>query len=178
MEFNENLQSGSVAGGGRRLILTSWEALLNSMASHASVAGDSSTETDIRQLLGLTERMDDDAFLPIRAEELGPEFPRRVLGLPSIIEAAIKRGSAAGWIDTTGLSTGATARSWGRYVRLGRVDRADALFGFSFEFWANRRDTPLRVRFYESDNTMRSGGAERLEQLQHEDPPRVILQTT
>ncbi len=172
----ENLRS-VVVGGERRLMLTSWKALLGRMASQASAAGDSRVETDIRQLLGLTQRMDEDAFLPIQSEELGPGFPRRMLGLPRIIEGATERGRVAGWIDTEGLSTSARSTGWGRYMRLGRVDRAGVLFGYSFEFWAKHRDAPLRLRFEEWDDTMRVDEVQRrLEPLRHEVPPGAIYE--
>ena len=39
----------ATAGGGRRLMLTSWKALLGSMASEATLAGDSRADVDIQQ---------------------------------------------------------------------------------------------------------------------------------
>ena len=172
-----NLRSAPV-GDERYLMLTSWKALLDRMASNASATGDSHTETDIRQLLGLTQRMDEEAFLPIRAEELGPAFPRRMLGLPSVIEAATGRGREEGWIDTNRLSIRATADSWGRYMRLGKDECAAALFGFSFRFWAKHGDTPLRIRLGgEWDNTMKHQELRRrLEPLRSEDPPGAIYE--
>ena len=170
----------AVVGGERRLILTSWRYLLDRMTSEASTAGDSRIETDIRQLLGLTQQMDEDAFLPIRSEELGPEIPRRILDLQRIIDDSIERGKSAGWIDTSQLGSAGAAGGWGRYIRLGHAgstDRAVALFGYSYQFWAKHRDTPLRLRFYEWDGPMRLNEVRRrLEPLLREDPPGVIYE--
>ena len=175
-----NVQSTAV-GGKRRLMLTSWRHLLDRMASEAGAAGDSRAEADIRQLLGLTQRMDDDAFLPIRPEELGPKFPRRILGLQRIINDVTERGKSAGWIDTSSLSTSASVGGWGRYMRLrhvGSAEHAGALFGYNFAFWVKHRDTPLRLRFYEWDGTMRLNEVRpRLEPLLREDPPGVIYES-
>ena len=173
-----NLQSAAIEGE-RRLMLTTWKHLLGLMASEAGTAGDSRAKADIRQLLGLTQRMDEDTFVPIRQEELGPEFPHRILSLQRIIEDAVDRGKADKWIDTSRLSTSGSAGGWGRYVRLGcndSADRAVALFGYSFEFWAKHCNTPLRLRF---DGW--SGGPmehrevrRRLEPLLRKDPPKAI----
>ena len=65
----------ATAGGRRRLLLTSWQAMLDRMATEAADAADSDTEKDIEQLRGLAAQQDDVAFLPLRREELGPEFP-------------------------------------------------------------------------------------------------------
>ena len=175
----ENLRSVTV-GGKRVLMLTSWRTLLDSMASQASIVGDSRTETDIRQLLGLTQRMDEDAFLPIRSDELGPETPRRMLGLPNIVEAATARGREGGWIDTSSLTSAGTSEGWIRYMRLGRVrgaERAGASFGYNFKSWAKHRDTPMHLRLYEWDDTMRLQEVRRrLKPLLQEDPPGVIYE--
>ena len=68
-------QSAAIVGSERRLMLTSWAALLGRMAARAGEAGESGAESDIRQLRGLADRMDEDAFLPLRSEEFAPEFP-------------------------------------------------------------------------------------------------------
>lgn len=170
-----DLQSAAV-GGQRRLMLTSWRHLLDRMSSEAGAAGDSRAETDIRQLLGLTRRMDDDAFLPIRAEELGPKIPRRILSLQRIIEDAIDRGKSAGWIDMSAPAAPA-AGSWGRYIRLGHTgstSRPQALFGYSYEFWA-KRHTPLRLRIEDWDSSISfSEVHRRLEPLRLKDPPGIV----
>ena len=60
-------------------------------------------------------------------------------------------------------------------MRLGRDVRAAALFGYHFEFWAKRVDTPLRIRFEQWDDTMKLQELRRrLEPLQNESPPGAI----
>ena len=110
---DENLRS-VVVGDEGRLMLTSWRALLGRMASQASVAGDSRAETDIRQLLGLTQRMDEDAFLPIRSDELGPEFPRRMNNLGRLILNVVQRGRKTGWVDTSGMQASGNENGYGQ----------------------------------------------------------------
>ena len=71
-------------------MLTSWAELLDRMDSQASTARESHTECDIRQLRGLAEQMDEEAFLPLRPEELSPEFPRRLTNLRKLVDDVIK----------------------------------------------------------------------------------------
>ena len=71
----DGLRSASVIGSQRYLMLTSWRSILGQMANQSSEVGESSAQIDIRQLQGLTERMDEEAFLPIQSTELAPEFP-------------------------------------------------------------------------------------------------------
>ena len=138
------LRSASVIGSQRYLMLTSWRSLLGQMANQSSEAGESSAQIDIRQLQGLTERMDEEAFLPIRPAELAPEFPRRMLGLRTLIDEATRRGRRARWISTSGLAVTAQQTGYGRYITL---FGAGAWFGYRFELWAQRSETPLWLDF-------------------------------
>ena len=145
-----NKESGlfaATAGERQRLLMTSWTALLNRMAYRATDAGDTPAENDIRQLRGLTERADQDALLPLRKEQLGPEFPRLVLHLNQLVNDAVDRGRNDGWIDTTGLIVTSRPTGYGRYMRLGR---AGVWFGVDFRRWGQFRDTPLWVEFSHS----------------------------
>ncbi len=56
-----DLRAATVSGGERRLMLTSWDALLEFMERVVSGAGDGEAEADIRQLHGMIDRMDGDA---------------------------------------------------------------------------------------------------------------------
>ena len=142
-----DLKSAVVVGRECHLMLTSWEALLGRMAARAGEAGESAVESDIRQLRGLANRMDEDAFLPLRSEEFAPEFPRRMLGLRRLIDDATDRGRTAGWISTERLYVTPQTHGYGRYLRLWG---AGAWFGANVKLWARRGDTPLWLTFYES----------------------------
>ena len=163
----EMLRSAT-AGGARRLMLTSWKNLLARMAAAASAAADSHTETDIRQLQGLAVREDTDAFLPLRPEELGPEFPRRMLRLRELVDDATERGVQAGWVDRSRVQV----QDWGygRYLGLGGED---VWFGIDFDDWARHRDTPLWLWFStEKVDVEKVGRA--LESPRRQSPPEVF----
>ncbi len=139
------IRSAAVDGGSRRLMLTSWKHLLDRMASQSSAAADSRAEADIRQLLGLTQQEDADAFLPLRPEELGPEFPRRIRRLPRLVNDATTRACEAGWANVKGLIVTPLAVGYGRYIR---ISGAVVWFGVNFHRWAQHRDTPLWLTVY------------------------------
>ena len=161
-----NLRS-AVVDGKCHLMLTSWATLLDRMASRAGTTGESHVKCDIQQLQGLAQQMDEDAFLPLRQDELGPEFSRRVLHLQRLIEDATSSLRAVGIVDTTGLNVASQAEGYGRYMRLGG---AQVWFGVRFDLWARYRDVPLWLYFYEELAETRH----RLESLRRGDPSRVI----
>ena len=147
------IKSAMVDGGKRRLMLTSWRALLDSMLSATAAAGDA-IESDIRQLCALCEREDEDAFLPIAPEELGPSFPRRMLHLNRLVDDATERAKEIRLADTDRLRVWPQAFGYGRYLRLGAKDAnlwAGAWFGIDYRLWAKSRQTPLWITFF-TDN--------------------------
>ena len=163
----------ATAGKRRRLLMTNWTALLDRMASRATDAGDMLAENDIRQLRGLAERADQETLLPLRKEQLGPEFPRLVLHLNQLVDDAVDRGRNDGWIDTTGLNV--TPRPWGygRYMQLAGIG---TWFGVDFGRWGRLRDTPLWVslRDWGNDYRGREDVRRKLDVMLQEHPPDFI----
>ena len=160
----EGLQSARI-GAGPYLMLTSWRSLLGRMAAKVSAAADSHTETDIRQLQGLAEQQDKEAFLPLRQEELGPQLPRRVIDLTRIVDDAVHRVRKTEWVSVKGRNLVGTATSYGIWLKFPRAEtmlgKFSSYFGVSYGSWARYRDTPLWLRFSNPPADLRR----RLEQL-------------
>ena len=152
----QGIKTAVVDKSERRLMLTSWRALLGSMSSRASIDGDSSAERDILQLNALCEREDTEAFLPLRLEEFGPAFPRRMLNLQLLIDGATERGRGRGFVDTKRINVTPRVHGYGRYIRIGSKDTAwaQAWFGVDYDCWANDEETPLWLHFNSSDMSL------------------------
>ena len=148
-----NLRAVAVTESSRRLMLTSWRAMLGAMASRASVDGDSSAERDILQLNALCERQDIDAFLPLIGNEFGPEFPRRLRDLRRLIDGATTRASERGFVNMKGLKVTPQVVGYGRNLRLGSEAKkvwAQAWLGVDYESWLEMEGQPLWLKFTHS----------------------------
>ena len=171
----DGLRSATV-GTGRYLMLTSWRSLLGCMATKASAAADSHTETDIHQLQGLAEQQDEEAFLPLRQEELGPQLPRRVIDLTGLVDDAVNRANQTEWASTTGSKMGGTATSYGVGLRFLRAEtvfgKAVMFLSVEYRFWAQCGHTPLWLSFWKSGTPPDLRRA--LEPLRHRNPPELI----
>ncbi len=139
------------------LLLTSWAELLERMETRAKSKGDSAAEADIQQLRGLTNRMDTDTFVPWRSEDLGPEFPRRVLGLLTLVDDACDSGVADKFLEKKGRSV--RWEGYGRRIQIGGVAE---WFGFILDAWAEHGNTPLWLLFsyQEHERLLEAGLAE------------------
>ncbi len=131
----------------RRLGMVSWRSLLEHLHGHSS--REPLVLENIRQLQGLAARMDSDEVLPFSQDELGPNFPRRVMDLHHLFNAALDRGLAERWISPNGASwrRGTDDSSSGWYLRF--TDSGQfAWFGVFYELWARAdcEETPLWVQ--------------------------------
>ena len=138
-----DLRSVTIDGSERKMMVTSWRFVLGQMESRASMEGDFAAVRDIEQLRGLTERMDSGAFLPLHSDELGQEFPRRVLNLVDLVDDATQRAIANGWADVSGLRITPQWHGYGRYFRIGGVV---VWFGINFQYWALNGSSPLWIQ--------------------------------
>ena len=140
MTASNGVRSARVSGTEKYLMLASWTRVLNGMLA---VAESSDIEADVRQLRGLAQREDEDAFLPLHAEELAPAFARRMRVYVRLVNDAVyARGVGGGWITVTGLRTTSQIYGYGRYFRFEGVV-GDWWFGINHEMWASVADTPL-----------------------------------
>ena len=143
-----DLRSASTADGSLCLLLTSWAALLGCMETQACTAGDTAAIADIKQLRGLTDRMDGDAYLPMRQEDLRSQSANHMLAVAQLVDDATYHARQNVWVETEGLRATPQRRGYGRFVGIGGVV---TWFGIHFEGWARHSDTPLWLSFHGSN---------------------------
>ena len=111
----------------RRLMLCSWESLLERLAQSALAAQDAPASYDIAQLQGFAKSV-------IRGQTL-PEDD----AVKYIVGQAVSRAVQLGWADTSGFAAGIGAGFAGKYLRLGgayawlgKIDRMSRELGIPF----------------------------------------------
>ena len=140
------IPTARVSGTEKYLMLARWSRLLDGMLT---VAEDSDIRAEIAQLRGLAQRQDEDAFLPLHAEELSPAFARRMRGFVRLVDDAVTRGVEHGWVDTEGRGSGSTRDGYGRNFRFSDTEEV-WWFGMSFEQWTMTQETPLWIYCWRS----------------------------
>ena len=149
METPERIHKARITGSNKRLMLVSWKLLLARLA--AAVPSDSVAASDIRQLQGLCQREDDEAFQPIHAEELGPSLARRIRWFNKLIDDVVDGcGVRDGWMSTEKLRATSRRNGYGRYFQFknasGDVIPGTLFLCVNFRLWATSGDTPLWLR--------------------------------
>jgi hypothetical protein len=151
------------------LAATTWNAVLDSLDDVARAAGDTSAAADIAQLRSLCDVMDNEAFLPVRMEELtNLEVPRRLIGLADLIDELSQKAVAQEIADRAGLRETHGWYSAGRYLKIGP---AGAWLGIDHKNWSSYGITPLWIVFR---NTEWGRAPFVLEALRAWAPPRLF----
>lgn len=153
------------------LALTSWRAVLAYILRALESEGDLLAGSDVRQLQGLCERMDSDAFLPLSSEELTSNTGRRIVQYCEIVDEVVREAVGAG-IASVGQLRHTRGGAWyGRFLFLHDVV---CLLWFSGALWARLGATPLWLRIHLVED--RRWTQEALANLEREQPPRLTVE--
>jgi len=153
------------------LAVVSWRSLLAALSLRAAAGDEVQTVHDIEQLQGLCERMDQEGFLPLRAEETtNTEVARRVVDFSRLVDEICRKASAEGF--ATGVGGGTSGLGWyGHYFRLAGVQ---ALFAFDASKWAKYGLTPLWLNLWGRDWEVSQQVLDALAPLARDTPVRLI----
>ena len=139
-----SLTTASSKAGQRRLMLTSWESLLDRLVQRTRTDGDNQTCFEIAQLQGLA------------IDAIERDNPQRDDNLKQVIADAVNLLERSGWANTNGLSVASGFYYFGvdKYDYHGRNLRlAGAFAWFGIDYTAARReDRPLWLSFQNDDS--------------------------
>ena len=135
----ESLLTASAKVGRHRLILTTWNLLLEKMALRAKDDGDDQGCFEIAELQGLA------------ADVTAAENPRRDENLKLLIAEAVKRVEQSDWANADGLTVGQGFEYYGRSLRLAG---AFAWLGIDFKAVKQMPGKPVWLAFYNDPNAL------------------------
>jgi hypothetical protein len=130
--------------GSRTLALVSWRVLLASLRGASEQAREAAT-ADIQQLESLCEKMDTDAFLPLRAEELTSDLGRRVRQFCDLADRVTDLLVSKSLAEVKGLRATGGKGWFGRYMRF---RGHGAFLHFDARRWARHGHSPLWLAVY------------------------------
>ncbi|MDE0179322.1 MAG: hypothetical protein OXP36_12100 [Gammaproteobacteria bacterium] len=121
---------------GRILAITSWRRVLENLSTVRRI------EADVAQLRVLTDRMNADAFLPLRQEELtNQQTPTRMINYADLVLAIAEKLKTRRVASTKGLRPSHGYHTTGRYLLL--RDRIGIWLGVDLRFWKKEGSTPI-----------------------------------
>ena len=146
------------------MLITSWKYVLEGLLDAARSGGHDTVRQDILQLQGLTRRMDTEAFLPLRADEVtNQEAARRLINYSGLIEDITQKLKDSGVADTKDLRTTHGYYTAGRYLRV--HGKFGLWLGIELEVWRDAGITPLWWLFQNSEFCGVAGHFEKIREL-------------
>ena len=125
----------------KSILIYSWDNILDAMEMNIDNS-DFEVRSDINQLKGLCERIDNDSFLPLNANDLSPEIPKRILSYNRIINKVIDKLTVD--IGLSHKQTKATGQIWG-YSRYALIEKLSIALNVDFDHWSQYADTPIWI---------------------------------
>ena len=157
---------------GRLLMLVGWRVILLTIQARLEGAGELRLLEDLHQLQGLCERMDEEAFLPLGAEELTDlRLARRYLQFTRIVDDVVNDGVHEGLLSIQGLKMTHGRGFHGRYVRLMGFG---AMLQCDMRKWTQLQETPFWLTVLGTDFRPSPSVQSGLQALAIESPPRMF----
>jgi len=162
----------SVALDGKHYVaITSWGNLLRTLATATTSAGEIDSHSDIAQLQGLCKTMDEEAFLPLRGDELtNLEMARRIINYSDLPLDIATEAESRGYCSKKGFRATPLRYGSGIYIGIGAYT---PWLGFDAEAWFRSGVSPLWVNFsprYSASSEIK----ERLLRFRTATPPRCF----
>lgn len=129
----------SATVGERSLVLVSWRKLLAGIRRKVDAVGDRRTIEDVDQLDSLCERMDEEAFLPVRGDELSAAHYKRVLQFNKLVDDVVGVLVHEKKVSTKGTKVQPFSGVYGRYMYLRGTG---VYFGCDLQKWTTLAATP------------------------------------
>ena len=126
------------------ITIISWQGLLHSMIEATSAVGDHKTAHDIEQLASYCEYLEQEGFIPLRSEDLGPSTPRLLGQLISAVDHVIDNGKALGKYSTKGFNPSSARERFTRYFESRGIRLALSLH---HGFWIKYSVSPVWLQF-------------------------------
>jgi len=157
------------------LALTSWRRVINSIKHAVETDGDTDTLSDILQLQGLCDRMDETAFLPVQSEELTSDIGKRILQYCDLVDEITERLVNSGIASTKGLQK----TSWsGVSLRSMVIHKYGCQIQFNSTLWDKYGGTPIWFGIKKIGTgkywTFASEAKTKLIRLELEEPSRLM----
>ena len=147
--------------GSRFMLVASWNHILDLLRNAAVAGGHEAIERDVLQLRGLTDRVDSNAFLPLRPDEITEvRTAQRLINYSDLVESITDRLVKNGIADRRDANRRQLRPTHGWYTA-GRYllmhGRFGLWLGVELKVWRDSGITPLWWRLRNDELTMALG---------------------
>ena len=128
------------------LIIKSWSDLLEAVKYRVVQENNLPAISDIDQIIGFCETIDNNTFLPITSDELSPGYAKRAYSYYRLLDKLMDELKKNPAVDLKGLNS--AGQTWG-YRRYCKIHNFGVFVDLNFEYWSQYADTPFWVGLQE-----------------------------
>jgi hypothetical protein len=130
------------------ITITSWNKIINVVKQELIVNNLDVLLSDINQLNGLCSRMDEEAFLPLKEQDLGVDIPKRIYGYYTLIDKICDKLKYKANVSTAGLKSNGF---YGGYRKYMMINDFSVSLEFNLKYWIEKAETPIWIGIKDSE---------------------------
>jgi hypothetical protein len=140
----EIIDANSIKVENKYISVKTWDEILSVIRLHLVQNNEQALLSDIDQIIGLCNTIDNETFLPLQSEDFSPSIARRINSYYDLVDKVVDELKKRGIADTTGVR--ATPQKYG-YTRFFKVGELGVSINLKLDFWAKWADTPFWINF-------------------------------
>lgn len=144
---SEDIRHRMALAGNKVVLVKSWMEILNAIRGALIQSNEIGLLSDLSQLIGFCEVIDDDAFLPYQSQDFAPSFAKKIKSFYRITDEIVDELKKRNLASTVSLN--ATPQKYG-YTRYMNIGGYGCSLNVNFDLWAKEADTPFWISFKES----------------------------
>jgi hypothetical protein len=141
VDIENERQKIKIVNSNKYVLVKSWNEILNSVKFELIQENNQTLLSDIDQIIGFCDAIDNDSFHPIVDDDLSPAIPKRIMSYYDIVDKVVDEiKNRLDFASTKGLNRSRHKYGYRRYFTINKIG-----FGIDFELslWAKKADTPF-----------------------------------
>jgi hypothetical protein len=124
------------------LFIKTWDQVLSHVKESLLQGEDRSLVSDIDQIIGFCNKIDDIAFMPILQQDLSPSIGKRVYSYYLLVDKIIATLKRKLDVNLSGLKASPQYGGYARYFRVGHLGLS---LNLNFKHWYEKSETPFWI---------------------------------
>jgi hypothetical protein len=124
----------------QKLIVKTWNEILQAIRLQLAQANEQTLLSDIDQVIGLCETIDNNSFQPYQSEDFSPNIAKKINSYYDLTDKVIDELKKRGLADTSYLNAAPQKYGYTRYFKMGTMGLS---LNVRFDFWEKIADTPF-----------------------------------
>ena len=139
-------------GRNQKLIVKTWKQILDTIRLHLVQANEHTLLSDIDQIIGFCEIIDNNAFQPYQSEDFSPSIAKKINSYYDLADKVIDELKKRGIADTANLNATPQKYGYTRYFRMGTMGLS---LNLRFDFWEKSQimETPFWLLLKDDTST-------------------------